>query len=962
MSTPINRNSPEEIEATKASLARIAAQPGKEVRRDSLQKLWRFARLGGPGGYVEIRALGCSGSKWVWTQDDMTVRPGTAVAYVQTADEAEVALAAGDDGWPGSTLREDKELATDAGLRPSGYYYIPCRVPGDTIDGAYGAGTESGHVGWHPVKGGSTLVDDAKLRAAVVTVLSVDIDPKRDEPNATDDEQAMAFATAIRVRDFLISCGAPETALGWGSSGNGARCDIAVELPVDKGYSALVGRFLSALSRIFDVWEGDRQVIDIDRSCCNPSRLLPLPGAVKAKGEHTAERPHRRSWFTCHDEVSVLDRAQFVELVDAVEEKAKSFPLPKEDLKILGEVREPPNLNAIPMEKRIERAKSYASKLPPAIQGQGGDARTWAVCLGVARGFALGEDEAYEVLEGWNQNCEPPWEEQDLRRKIKDALEKGQTAIGCKLGRNSQGSGPELKPADWEKWFIKEKNGKSLKGCRENLVLALKYDDGLEGVVAYDVFAHDVVFRKEPPWLYMFPESKGDTPVGSPWKDVDDLRLAEYLNRKYKLRGLAVKTTIQEALLLVSRANQWHPLREWLDSLKWDGKARIGAWGPSIPSNHPTTEKPWLEEYCQAIPSYGFEEEGISDEQAEQRGRTYLRLAGQWMLLQMVARVYQPGAKCDLTLCFEGGQGYQKSSMLEALAGEKYFSDGDLGDLKNKESVMQIQGIWLQELAEGSIFSRASRRDLKAFVSKRYDTIVPKFSNKKVKHPRQVLLASTLNDSTYLDDSTGERRFIPVRLPDTRQEVVDIDEAINSGVFEKPRKLDLNRLKEAREQLFAEAVYLYKQKVQWWPSTVIEERLCDLATGARKIEHPLRDKLAVALKKAKDRDRGYTIGEIMDLIDMAKPENLKNNPDVLRIKGYLQDLGWQRKLKRSSAGQGWIRGPKADPYEEPDYSEIDKVEDGSPRLRVVRGGEELTSPEDQEFTERELSNWALMQP
>lgn len=75
---------------------------------------------------------------------------------------------------------------------------------------------------------------------------------------------------------------------------------------------------------------------------------------------------------------------------------------------------------------RVRRAKLYAAKLEPAMSGQGGHTRTFLVCQRVARGFGLSEHEAYAALVEWNATCEPPWTERELRRKISEALQRGQ--------------------------------------------------------------------------------------------------------------------------------------------------------------------------------------------------------------------------------------------------------------------------------------------------------------------------------------------------------------------------------------------------------------------------------------------------------------------------------------------------------------------------------------------------------
>jgi hypothetical protein len=78
----------------------------------------------------------------------------------------------------------------------------------------------------------------------------------------------------------------------------------------------------------------------------------------------------------------------------------------------------------------IERARSYLAAIPPAISGQHGDVRTFQVCCRLTRGFALSDDEAFALLVEWNQRCEPPWSEHDLRDKLRRSRRYGREPIG----------------------------------------------------------------------------------------------------------------------------------------------------------------------------------------------------------------------------------------------------------------------------------------------------------------------------------------------------------------------------------------------------------------------------------------------------------------------------------------------------------------------------------------------------
>jgi len=284
--------------------------------------------------------------------------------------------------------------------------------------------------------------------------------------------------------------------------------------------------------------------------------------------------------------------------------------------------------------------------------------------------------------------------------------------FGEKLAAKIKDDEPE-----WTGGFRRSASG-ALRPIRENVELALEHDPALQGLIAFDSFARNIVMLKEPPW-------KGKA---GPWSDVDDIYLAGYLAAKYELVDVHDKK-IRAAVVGVSHLHEYHPIQAYLAGVSWDGQHRVGS---------------WLSTYL------GVE---LSE---------YSANVGKWWLISAVARAMVPGAKVDHTLILDGDQGAAKSSALEVLGGE-WFSDADLGDLKSKESALAMQGCWILELAEGEIFDRASTKTLKKYATKRRDDVVLKFSNLKTRLERQVVFALTCNEFEFVD-KTGNRRFWPVRV------------------------------------------------------------------------------------------------------------------------------------------------------------------------------------------------------
>lgn len=205
-------------------------------------------------------------------------------------------------------------------------------------------------------------------------------------------------------------------------------------------------------------------------------------------------------------------------------------------------------------------------------------------------------------------------------------------------------------------------------------------------------------------------------------------------------------------------------VKDWLESLKWDGKRRLSRW--------------------------------LQDAYGAPASRYIVRTGRNW-LIAMVARAYQPGAKCDYAFILEGETGIKKSfsfvHLVPELAGERLYAELTANP-ESKDMEQQIRGIWLGEFAEGWLMERASVKRLKQFVTNQYDHFRPSYGRHEVTLPRRCIFVGTTNDTVYLQDSTGNRRFYPIECT----------------------TVDLEYIKANRDQLFAEAVNLFKAKRKWW--------------------------------------------------------------------------------------------------------------------------------------------------
>jgi len=344
---------------------------------------------------------------------------------------------------------------------------------------------------------------------------------------------------------------------------------------------------------------------------------------------------------------------------------------------------------------------------------------------------------------------------------------------------------------DWRASLLVSKEG-GIKAVRENVVLAI---DGMPhqrtgawipgaqeavGVVAYNEFTNDVIKTRDAPW---------GTKAGI-WKEVDDLLLGEWLVRQHWLPSMS-RTTLEEGVRMVAARHEYHPVRAYVKGLQWDGHARLAT---------------WLRRAC-------LQEDEWDDAAPLQR---YLARVGTFFLMGMVARVLEPGVKFDYMLILEGRQGLGKSTLLRVLGGD-YFADTGLV-LGDKDSYQQLQGRWLYEFGELDSFSKTEVSKIKLFIASTSDYFRASFDRRARDYPRQVAFGGTTNEDHYLTDPTGNRRFWPVRVT---------------------RQIDLEWLRQNRDQLFAEASARVQAGARMYPQPDEELELFAPQQQQRTVENAI---------------------------------------------------------------------------------------------------------------------------
>lgn len=250
----------------------------------------------------------------------------------------------------------------------------------------------------------------------------------------------------------------------------------------------------------------------------------------------------------------------------------------------------------------------------------------------------------------------------------------------------------------------------------DNLLIILENDPLLKGRLAFDEFANRGLVSGSLPWSAQ--ENRRQ------WTDIDDAGLRHYIEKAYNITG---KEKILDAVALCAHKHTFNEVNEFLTGLKWDGVKRLDT----------------------AIVDYL----GAADS-------TYVRAATRKSIVAMVARAMDPGCKYDYMPILAGPQGLGKSTFLSVL-GQCWYSDS-LQTFEGKEASEMIQGVWLNEVGELTGMTKSEANAVKQFLSRREDIYREPFGRRTKAFPRQCVFFGTTNDSEFLKDRTGNRRFWPI--------------------------------------------------------------------------------------------------------------------------------------------------------------------------------------------------------
>jgi predicted P-loop ATPase len=248
--------------------------------------------------------------------------------------------------------------------------------------------------------------------------------------------------------------------------------------------------------------------------------------------------------------------------------------------------------------------------------------------------------------------------------------------------------------------------------------------------------------------------------AGKSFVDVDATELAAWLGQPETYRVAAKPASIAEVVQAVAEQSPFHPVLAYLDALAWDGCERIG-----------TELVIWL---------------------GAALGE-YTARALRMTLVSAVARAYEPGCKVDTMLVLEGQQGAGKTRFTRELFGADWYAEA-MTSPGDKDFFQALQGRWVIEIGEMESFTKAEVGKIKQAVTAQQDTFRASYARFARSYPRRCVFVGTTNEDQYLRDPTGGRRFLPVRVS-----MIDVGKVVSN-----------------RDQLWAEAVHLYRSGFDYW--------------------------------------------------------------------------------------------------------------------------------------------------
>ena len=359
-----------------------------------------------------------------------------------------------------------------------------------------------------------------------------------------------------------------------------------------------------------------------------------------------------------------------------------------------------------------------------------------------------------------------------------------------------------------KKLKVSKKTGKVL-ASRANIRVILQNDGRIKDTFGYDSFSQRIAILRPPYW-------RGPKDSSGYWTDGDDAELRYHFETYYDIDS---KQKIEDEVMSCANARSFHRVREYLNSLEWDGEPRMDTL---------------------FIDFLGAED------------TEYTRKITRKMCIAAVARVMRPGIKFDNMVVLVGRQGLGKSYLLKKL-GRDWFNDS-LDSVSGKEAYEQLRGSWIIEMSELAALKKSEIEPIKQFISKQADIYRVSYAKRVSEFPRQCIFIGTTNETSFLRDHTGNRRFWPIRC----------------GISEPRLSLWAAETDEYISQVWAEAVAAFRANESVWIGKDME-KVAKEAQAAHTEENPY-------------------VGMIEEYLELEVPENWYNL-DLRTRREYIRNAG-----------------------------------------------------------------------
>ena len=233
------------------------------------------------------------------------------------------------------------------------------------------------------------------------------------------------------------------------------------------------------------------------------------------------------------------------------------------------------------------------------------------------------------------------------------------------------------------------------------------------------------------------------------WTDADDSRAREYIESKYKMYS---EKKLDDALRILFREREYHPIKQLIDTTKWDGIERIE-----------TLLIKWLK--CEDTP--------------------YSREVSRLIFSGGINRLYNPGCKFDdVPVLIGTKQGEGKSTFVRWLAlRDEFFTE--VCEVEGQKGIEALEGAWICEIAELLALTKVKDIEaVKSYITKQSDKYRKPFDRRVTEHKRQCIFIGTTNKEQFLTDKSGNRRFYPIKVHQSGYELFDNKDQIQSDILQ----------------------------------------------------------------------------------------------------------------------------------------------------------------------------------